>query len=303
MRSELDDLYHDAEVATDTYNAASEKAEQQSRHIKKLKRSIGQVEKRLSKLNSKAGAAARAQYRSGGLPAEFHVVLSNRPQEALDGAAQVLQAQANTAMVVQHVQETRSALHTKVDEATQELHELRESNAKKRKAQRKIERRIAMAQRLENELEPAENKALLRQQASDYGRAENDWLASGGGADDKESPAGRKAVSYASRQLGKPYIWGAEGPNSFDCSGLTSQAWIAAGHPIPRTSQEQWRQLTRVKLKNIRPGDLVIYFTDASHVGIYIGNGYIIHAPRPGRTISTAPISSMKILGVVRPDA
>ncbi|MER5489455.1 C40 family peptidase, partial [Streptomyces sp. NPDC002812] len=116
------------------------------------------------------------------------------------------------------------------------------------------------------------------------------------------SRAGRKAVAFATAQIGKPYEWGAEGPRTYDCSGLTSQAWAAAGHPIPRTSQEQWRQLTHVALKDMRPGDLIIYFDDASHVALYVGGGRIVHAPRPGRTVTLAGAGEMPILGVVRPD-
>ncbi|MET7684564.1 NlpC/P60 family protein [Streptomyces sp. NPDC005423] len=72
---------------------------------------------------------------------------------------------------------------------------------------------------------------------------------------------------------------GAEGPDSFDCSGLTSQAWLGAGHIIPRTSEEQWRRLKHVPVADMRPGDLIIYFADASHVVLYIGDGMIIQAP------------------------
>lgn len=74
---------------------------------------------------------------------------------------------------------------------------------------------------------------------------------------------------------------GRRGPNTFDCSGLTSQAWAAAGQGIPRTSQEQWKQLDRIAVEAMRPGDLIIYNSDASHVALYIGDGAIIHAP-PG---------------------
>src|SRR5699024_11663565 len=70
-----------------------------------------------------------------------------------------------------------------------------------------------------------------------------------------------------------PILWGAEGPTSYDCSGLTSQAWAAAGRPIPRTSQEQWRLLPHIAIKDMRPGDLIIYHADATHVGMYVGNG------------------------------
>ncbi|CAM5608338.1 Glycoside hydrolase OS=Streptomyces tendae OX=1932 GN=GUR47_25945 PE=3 SV=1 [Streptomyces tendae] len=112
---------------------------------------------------------------------------------------------------------------------------------------------------------------------------------------------GRKAVEYATAQIGKPYQWGAEGPKSYDCSGLTSQAWVAAGKAIPRTSQQQWKQLRHVAVEDMRPGDLIIYFDDASHVGMYVGHaGSVVHAPRPGRSITLAEHGcEMPILGVV----
>ena len=75
-------------------------------------------------------------------------------------------------------------------------------------------------------------------------------------------------MAFATAQIGKPYVWGAEGPGSYDCSGpdLTGLGGGRA-RPIPRTSQEQWRQLPHVAVKDMRPGDLIIYFDDASHVG------------------------------------
>ena len=112
-----------------------------------------------------------------------------------------------------------------------------------------------------------------------------------------------RAIRYARKQLGKPYEWGAEGPKSYDCSGLTSEAWAHAGTPIPRTSQEQWAQLDRVPLTELRPGDLVIYFPDATHVAIYVGDGKVVQAPRPGAKIRISPIASNPVLGAVRPEA
>ncbi|MBI0315667.1 C40 family peptidase, partial [Streptomyces javensis] len=113
--------------------------------------------------------------------------------------------------------------------------------------------------------------------------------------------AGRRALAYALNQIGKPYVWGAEGPNSFDCSGLTSSAWAYAGRTIPRTSQEQWRQLPRVPLSQLRPGDLVIYYKGASHVAMYAGNGQVVQAPRPGQRVKLSPLASNPLQGVVRP--
>lgn len=101
--------------------------------------------------------------------------------------------------------------------------------------------------------------------------------------------AAARAVAFAKSQLGKPYVFGATGPASFDCSGLTSAAWKAAGVTIPRTSQAQAAGLVRVPVSQIQAGDLVIYKADHGHVAIYTGNGKIIEAPRPGKSVQTAP--------------
>ncbi|MFJ4723717.1 C40 family peptidase [Streptomyces luteogriseus] len=116
------------------------------------------------------------------------------------------------------------------------------------------------------------------------------------------SAEGRRAVRYAVRQLGKPYEWGAEGPRAYDCSGLTSQAWAGAGTPIPRTSQEQWKRLERIPLDELRPGDLVVYFPKATHVALYLGDGMVVQAPRPGVKVKVSPIAANPVLGAVRPD-
>ena len=116
------------------------------------------------------------------------------------------------------------------------------------------------------------------------------------------SAEGRRAVRYAVRQLGKPYEWGAEGPRAYDCSGLTSRAWAGAGTPIPRTSQEQWKRLERIPLDELRPGDLVVYFPKATHVALYLGDGMVVQAPRPGAKVKVSPIAANPILGAVRPD-
>jgi cell wall-associated NlpC family hydrolase len=118
------------------------------------------------------------------------------------------------------------------------------------------------------------------------------------------TPAAQQAVAFARAQLGKPYVYGATGPGSYDCSGLTMTAWRSAGVSIPRTSQAQWSGLARVPASAVRPGDLVVY-NGAGHVALYIGNGQVIEAPRPGKVVQTAPWRSgwyaENFVGVVRP--
>lgn len=94
-----------------------------------------------------------------------------------------------------------------------------------------------------------------------------------------------KAIAFAAAQVGKPCVWGATGPDSFDCSSLTQGAWRTAGVELPRAAHEQASAGTEVTLAAALPGDLVLFFEDGRHVGLYVGNGTMIHAPGPGATI------------------
>nr|WP_245979491.1 NlpC/P60 family protein [Streptomyces diacarni] len=115
--------------------------------------------------------------------------------------------------------------------------------------------------------------------------------------------AGRsaRAVAFAHRALGKPYVWGGTGPSGYDCSGLTQAAWKAAGVALPRTTYSQIHAGTRVSRSRLAPGDLVFFYDNVSHVGLYIGGGRMIHAPRPGTSVRVAPIDQMPFAGAVRP--
>lgn len=113
-----------------------------------------------------------------------------------------------------------------------------------------------------------------------------------------------KAVSFAKSQLGDRYLYGGTGPNAWDCSGLTQAAWKNAGVSIPRTSQAQWKGLPKVSLNSLKPGDLIVFYSGASHIGLYIGNGKFIHAPNSNRKVSTDTLAGYyrnHAIGAVRP--
>ncbi|MET9356844.1 NlpC/P60 family protein [Streptomyces sp. NPDC006617] len=304
VRKKLDKLYRAAASATEEYNAAEEKAEKQNAEIVELAKKIVKGQEKLDGLKDRAGAAARSQYRTGGLPDGAKLILSDDPEDFLDGTGRVIQGQRATKGLLGELTRAQRDLKAYAADASARFKELEANRKVKATAQKKIEKQIAAAEKLESELEKEEKERLARLEREAQAKAQTAWLDSGilKDLDAGATERGRKAVEYATAQIGKPYQWGAEGPKSYDCSGLTSKAWVSAGQTIPRTSQQQWKQLRHVDVEDMRPGDLIIYFDDASHVGMYVGDGSMVHAPRPGRSITVAGAGSMPILGVVRPD-
>lgn len=113
-----------------------------------------------------------------------------------------------------------------------------------------------------------------------------------------------KAIDFARAQLGKPCVWGAAGPGSYDCAGLTQAAWRSAGVTLPRTAREQAGAGMPVPPAEARPGDLVLFHDDAAHVGLCTGDGMMIHAPMPGAYVREEPVSALgggAVHSVVRP--
>ncbi|MGC5309879.1 NlpC/P60 family protein [Micromonospora zamorensis] len=109
------------------------------------------------------------------------------------------------------------------------------------------------------------------------------------------------AVKVACAQIGKPYVWGSDGPDSFDCSGLTQYAWKAAGVSLTHFTGAQWRQGAPVSRADLRSGDLVFFYSDLHHVGMYVGNGLIVHASRAGVPVKMARLDTMPYMGARRP--
>ncbi|MET9320385.1 NlpC/P60 family protein [Streptomyces sp. NPDC003038] len=305
VRKEMEDLYRQAGTATDAYNLAESETKAQSAKIVEIANLVVAGRERIVALKDRAGAAARAQYRSGGLPPGAKLVLSESPSQFLDGASRLRQGEKATSDLLSELDRTQSDLQRYAQEASERWATLEANRVKQEASKKQIEEKIKAAEELENKLEAEEKARLIQLEQEAQYKAQTAWLSTGAMKDVKASAtdAGKRAVQFATAQIGKPYVWGAEGPGSFDCSGLTSQAWRAAGKGIPRTSQEQLRLLPKIALKDMRPGDLIIYFDDASHVGMYVGDGAMVHAPRPGRNVTMAGAGSMPIKAVVRPDA
>ncbi|MEV6653069.1 NlpC/P60 family protein [Streptomyces sp. NPDC051219] len=304
LLTDLQELYRKAEEATETYNATEEILEQRQAEARKLSAELSRVRLALDNSRGEAGQLAREQYQGRtGISPYVRLLLSRDPQHALDERHLIRRESADRAATLARLTANETRADDLAGKAREALDAQQVLAARQRKQRDEVRARLAEVERMLASLTADQLAELARLEQEGTDRAQDELLAKGELTGvRKPSAGGGKAIRYAVRQIGRPYVWGAEGPSSFDCSGLTSQAWAHAGRPIPRTSQEQWRQLPKVPLRSLRPGDLVIYFPKATHVAIYVGNGLVIQAPRPGTRVKVSPIAANPLLGAVRPD-
>ncbi|WP_217561059.1 C40 family peptidase [Streptomyces sp. GbtcB6] len=305
LLTDLQQAYRQAEQATETYNAAEERLNRQRTEVTRLDGELAEARLSLHSSKDEAGRLARQQYQNAtGISPYLRLLLARDPQHALDEGhviGELARGRAKTVGRLADDERRQSALTRRAREAL----DTRLALAAEQKKQRdEVRARLSDVERMLAALTPDQLTALADLERTETADAQRSLTTSGAlsATTPPPSPEGDRAVRYAVRQLGKPYQWGAAGPASYDCSGLTSQAWDHAGKPIPRTSQEQWADLPHVPLNSLRPGDLVVYFPEATHVALYLGNGKVVQAPRPGAKIKVSPIAANPILGAVRPD-
>ncbi|MFD0359362.1 NlpC/P60 family protein, partial [Streptomyces sp. NPDC127110] len=307
LLTRLQGLYQQAEEASEAYNAADVALKARRADEERLATELGRARSALDSERATAGRLAREQYqgaRGGSLSPYLRLLLSGDPQQAVDQRRLAAREGARRAGVVARLERDRKQAGALAGAARKALDEQEALAARQKQAQAEVTGRLKEVERLLAALTPEELAGLGAHEAAVTAGAQRTLVDSGRLPARTTTPtaAGGAALRYAAAQIGKPYVWGAEGPGSFDCSGLTSQAWEHAGRSIPRTSQEQWARLTRVPLDRLRPGDLVVYFPKATHVALYVGDGKVIQAPRPGATVKVSPIAANPLLGAVRPD-
>ncbi|MFJ9728606.1 NlpC/P60 family protein [Streptomyces sp. NPDC101209] len=304
LLTDLQRLYREAEKATETYDATEEKLTRQRAEVTRLDTELTRTRLALRDSRGAAGRLAREQYQnSSALSPYVRLLLAREPQQALDEGHVIGQLAQERAKTVGRLTGDEKRADDLARRARKALDDQLALVARQKKNHDDVQKRLKDVEELLVSLTPQQIAAVGELEKSGVDTAQRALVTSGALGDEREpSRAGDRAVRYAVQQLGKPYRWGAAGPESYDCSGLTSQAWGHAGTPVPRTSQEQWARLPKVPLDRLRPGDLVVYFPEATHVAMYLGAGKVIQAPRTGEQIKVSPIASFPILGAVRPD-
>ncbi|MFC8079189.1 NlpC/P60 family protein [Streptomyces sp. NPDC057307] len=301
VKAKVDKLYHEAETATEKYNGAKEKAADASASLDKLRDEAARRTERLNVSRNALGSIAAAQYRAGTLDPAVQLALSSDPDEYLRGAALAERAGFQQAQAVDRMRAQLGELGRLRTKADGKLDELKSRQADLAKHKSTVKKKLADAQKLLDRLTAAERARYAASTGSADPRADRAQGRAATGAVPAPNARAAAAIAYARGALGKPYVWGATGPNGFDCSGLTQAAWRAAGVSLPRTTYTQINAGRRVSRSQLAPGDLVFFYSGISHVGLYVGGGQMIHAPRPGAGVRMAPIDQMPFAGATRP--
>ncbi|MEV6729102.1 C40 family peptidase [Streptomyces sp. NPDC051364] len=305
LLTQLRGLYRQAEEAAEAYNGTEAALEAGQDEERRLSAALGKARTALGAEKAAAGRIAREQYQGArGFSPYARMLLTGDPQAAQDQRRLTAREGARRAGVLTRLTRSERRADVLANAARKSLDAQQSLTAQRKQHKQQVDLKLKQVERMLASLSPEQLAQLGNREAADTAAAQRKLLDSGRLAATPRTPtaAGGAALTYATEQIGKPYVWGAEGPGSFDCSGLTSQAWAHAGRSIPRTSQEQWAQLPKVPLDELRPGDLVVYFPTATHVALYVGDGKVIQAPRPGAKVKVSPIAANPLLGAVRPD-
>ncbi|WP_326591610.1 C40 family peptidase [Streptomyces brevispora] len=304
LLSGLQKLYQQAEEATEAYNGTAAELKKRTAQAEKLDAALVTARLSLSRGRDAAGRLAREQYQGrSDFSSYLRLLLSRNPEQALDQGQVIQRLAAGRVAAVKRLTGAEERAGELAKESREVLDKQQVLAARQKKERDAVRKRLKEVEAMLATLSIDQLTQVSSLEQKGTATAQSALVASGALSSNRPpSEEGGEAVRYAFRQIGKPYVWGAEGPGSFDCSGLTSQAWANAGRAIPRTSQEQWRQLRKVPVGSLRPGDLVIYFPKATHVALYIGNGLVVQAPRPGSRVKISPLASNPLLGAVRPD-
>ncbi|MFF8899678.1 NlpC/P60 family protein [Streptomyces lydicus] len=328
VKQKVDGLYRQAEVATQKYNAAKERADHQRTTVDGLLDAAAERAQKMNDTRRELGTFASAQYRTGGMNPTAQLMLAKDPQQFFDRSHLMERLTSRQQQAVSDYEEQAAAAARQRAEAGRSLERLQASQASLKASKQSVQQKLAEARQLLSRLtvqekarlaelerqkeaaakrkaeEEARRQQERQRQQDGGGTAGGDTGGSTGGGGTTggtQSTKAEKALAFARAQIGKPYVWGATGPSSYDCSGLTQAAWKAAGVDLPRTTWDQVKVGQRVATSNLQPGDLVFFFDDISHVGMYIGGGKMIHAPHPGADVREESIYYMPIYGSVRP--
>ncbi|TDE26770.1 NlpC/P60 family protein [Actinomadura sp. 6K520] len=278
LRSKALKLADDLEKLTEQYNGLKVRLAQSERAAKVAVANAKRQQKSLQAVREKVSTLAATSYMQGGTDPTVSFVASQDPQAVLDQAATLSYfAKRDSTKVLGLMQAMQAA------ERARKSAESRAKQVKELRTQLEDQRK-----KVTETYEKVRGKLVKRDPTQ---LAKLPVVGNGKAA---------QALRAAMTKIGRPYVWGAAGPSSFDCSGLTMWAYKQVGINLPHYTGSQWTAGTHVDRSQLQPGDLVFFYSDLHHMGMYVGNGKMLHAPRTGDVVKIAPMAGRPYAGAVR---
>jgi cell wall-associated NlpC family hydrolase len=286
------DANHELEVVTEQLNDAQETLTQQQAAAEAAGTAVADTQAQLAALDGEMRQVARSAFTGENL-SRFNALMTSGSADEFVSQVTTLDALAGhaTDVLTEVTAAAQAAQQAKADAdkaAAAAQATLQEITAK----QADLTTEIADYQAQYDALSKPQQRAVVAEHAGPVLEAPATVVAS--------SDAAQKAVDTALNQLGDPYVWGAGGPNAFDCSGLTQYAYAAAGVSLPHSSLAQSRMGTAVSRADLQPGDLVFFYSPVSHVGMYIGGGKMVHASTAGVPVLVSTVDMSGYVGARR---
>jgi len=313
-KTQLTQMSQKLEIITEQYNGARIDLTKRRAEVVKARTQVKTLQQQVHTLQGKVKKVAVSAYQNGHLSSFSSFVTSKSPQSFLDqlstldviaqkqtaslsglakaekgakaAVARDAKAEAAAKTTLAHINAQKKTIGKQVTQLTTLMHSLSAKELAAYRAEKSRQQVQAVAQQRQRQQQQT-------QQVGDSPPKSPTPPPAG-------SSKGAIAVKAAEAELGKPYVWGAAGPDSFDCSGLMLWAWAKAGVSLPHQSAQQYNVGTHVSESDLQPGDLVFYYSPIHHVAMYVGNGMVIQAPDFGVPVGYAPVNSMPYTGATR---
>ncbi|MCE0447480.1 NlpC/P60 family protein [Streptomyces tricolor] len=305
VKAKVDTLYREAEAATEKYNGVKEEADAAQRRLSALQDETARKQTRLNSAREALGSIAAAQYRDGGIDPAWQLALSSDPDRYLDGAAFAERAGDRQAAAVSRVRRHLREIERLRGAARVELKSLRSRQAELNRQKKTVTGKLDEARRLLARLTPGQRTEATGADGTGGRRASrsaadpgSSWR--GPGPSPPPPHARRRPWPTPTRQARQPLCVGATGPNAFDCSGLVLAAYRSAGISLPRTTYGQIGAGRRVSRAELRPGDLVFFYSGSLTWASTWATARMIHAPNPSAPVRLAPVDQMPFAGATR---
>ena len=289
VQARVDRLYHEAEQASERYNDAKLELKELERDLGSLRADQKRQDDRLDVVREQVQDSVVRQYEGQSLSAVGQVVVSDDPESFLSQLSTMSAFNDLQSQLFDDYATELKALGIRSDATEKRAGDVAALEKKLAAEKATIDKKLEAAESLLSDLKAQEREDILSRGSL---RVPSDVPVSGRAA---------AAVQYALAQVGDSYVYGAAGPSAFDCSGLTMMAWAQAGVALPHSSSAQFGSGPHIASGDLQPGDLVFYYSPISHVGIYIGNGMIVHAANPSTGVVVSSVFSMPYTGAVRP--